>query len=167
MTQGELITKKSSSLKSQRDKRHYARKALQIRKRVKEYYRKNRIAVLAKKREQDRKSKQAIIDAFGGKCVCCGEDQFEFLTVDHIKGDGHAHRKRIGRGRRLYNDILKTGCCKNSYRLLCFNCNISRGFYGYCPHHPEDISRSPSHAAHKPGRPIKIEAHPRGQLQLL
>jgi hypothetical protein len=23
------------------------------------------------------------------------------------------------------------------YRVLCHNCNMALGFYGYCPHHPE------------------------------
>ena len=29
------------------------------------------------------------------KCSCCDENRFEFLTLDHIDGDGSKHRKSI------------------------------------------------------------------------
>lgn len=30
------------------------------------------------------------------KCACCGDGHIEFLTIDHINGDGNKHRKEIG-----------------------------------------------------------------------
>ena len=32
------------------------------------------------------KNKERIIEAYGGKCECCGESIFEFLTIDHRNG---------------------------------------------------------------------------------
>lgn len=39
--------------------------------------------------------KEEFIEAYGGKCSCCGESIPEFLTVDHINNDGEVHRKTI------------------------------------------------------------------------
>jgi hypothetical protein len=48
---------------------------------------------LRKSKEYERRCKQKIIDAYGGKCQCCGESIFEFLSIDHIHNDGAQERK--------------------------------------------------------------------------
>lgn len=65
------------------------------------------------------------------KCSCCGETEIRFLSIDHIDGGGYRHRKKI-KG-NLYQWLRKNGW-PSGYRTLCFNCNLSRGFYGICPH---------------------------------
>lgn len=91
------------------------------------------------KRDQVR---QEAITAYGGKCSCpnCGETRYEFLTIDHIEGRGYFGPKGKTR-RRDSNAILqwlkKHGWPKDDYRLLCMNCNLSHGLYGYCPHDSE------------------------------
>lgn len=85
---------------------------------------------------QTRDVKSAAIAAYGGECACCGEAGYEFLTIDHPKGDGQEHRKAVGNGTAVYWDLKKRGY-PAEYRLLCMNCNHSRGMYGYCPHNPE------------------------------
>ena len=77
-----------------------------------------------------------VINHYGGKCACCGETAIEFLCVDHINNDGAEHRKQqrsVAYGNNFYQWIIR-----NSYpedlRILCHNCNISLGLYGYCPH---------------------------------
>ncbi|KKM62855.1 hypothetical protein LCGC14_1517430 [marine sediment metagenome] len=65
------------------------------------------------------------------RCACCGEDHVEFLCIDHINGQGNKHRKSI-KG-NLYNWLKKHGF-PDGFRVLCLNCNGSRGYYGYCPH---------------------------------
>lgn len=124
--------------KGQKDALYYRRNADTIRQQVKAAYWKNRASVLAKIKTRDRSLKQEIIKAYGGKCVCCGERHLEFLTIDHTNGDGHAHRKQVGKGRGVYADLKRRGFPKRGYRLMCLNCNISLGFYGYCPHRPND-----------------------------
>lgn len=143
--------------KRNRDAVDYRKHVDRRRSKANEYYREHSGDVIAKRRAKDRALKQEIIDAYGGKCECCGEITFEFLTIDHINGDGAEHRRQIGgKGRRLYAAIKAEGFPKDRYRLLCFNCNIALGFYGYCPHHPERKS-SVSRVPFNPGRKRTVE----------
>lgn len=67
-------------------------------------------------------------------CSCCGENHLEFLSIDHINGGGNRHRKEIGgSGNSLFLWLIKNGF-PDGYRVLCYNCNCSLGYYKYCPH---------------------------------
>ena len=35
-----------------------------------------------------RENRQKVFDIYGNKCACCGEDTYEFLSLDHIDGGG-------------------------------------------------------------------------------
>lgn len=85
------------------------------------------------------KLKLEIINAYGGKCECCGETNIEFLTIDHINGNGKEHRNEIKKesGIDLYRWLRKNNFPTDNFRLLCMNCNFSLGKYGYCPHNKE------------------------------
>lgn len=63
-------------------------------------------------------------------CVCCGEDQYEFLSLDHIEGGGNQHRQEVPHVYRW----LKRNEFPIGYQVLCHNCNLAKGFYGECPH---------------------------------
>jgi hypothetical protein len=69
------------------------------------------------------------------RCACCSENRIEFLTIDHVKGDGAKHRRQIGSG-SLYVWLIKNNY-PDGFRVLCFNCNSSYGLFGYCPHQKE------------------------------
>lgn len=76
---------------------------------------------------------QALV-AYSGdspKCQCqgCNESNIEFLTIDHIGGGGRKHRLETNVYRWLRKNNFPPG-----FRVLCMNCNFSRGRYGYCPH---------------------------------
>lgn len=90
------------------------------------YARKNRVALWERARE------------FFGPCACCGEYRTEFLSIDHINGNGTRLRKAgEGAGWTLLSKFNKAGWTidlKKEYRLLCHNCNQSIGYLGYCPH---------------------------------
>lgn len=77
------------------------------------------------------------INAYGGRCVCCGEGTWQFLTIDHPKGDGQRdrepHRKITG---QFYAWLKKQGYPKGYYQVLCMNCNWVRR-YDICPHETE------------------------------
>ena len=77
--------------------------------------------------------KKAIVTLYGGRCECCGETAIEFLSIDHINGNGHEERKEKF-GRDFYIMLLESGKKREDLRLLCMNCNFSLGKYGYCPH---------------------------------
>ena len=74
---------------------------------------------------------------YGGdppKCSCCNEDKIEFLCLDHINGGGRKHRKEIGSGGIKFYVWLMNNNYPPILRVLCHNCNMAIGFYGYCPH---------------------------------
>lgn len=90
------------------------------------------------------KLKKEIVKAYGGKCACCGETTFEFLSIDHAWNDTIVHQKEIGftsSGARMYYWLKKNGFPKNRFQLLCFNCNFAKGYYGKCPHQQGVVNR--------------------------
>lgn len=104
---------------------------------IKKKYRdnnKDKMATYAQ--ERGKQLKQDIVDAYGGKCECCGEDNIKFLTIDHINNDGKAHRQEINGN--TYFWLKKNNYPKDNFRLLCYNCNIGRAKNGgICPHEEE------------------------------
>lgn len=83
-------------------------------------------------RERSKRIRREVLQHYGGKCECCGEFILEFLALDHIEGGGGAHRKKINTGNFAW--WLKRNGYPKGYRVLCHNCNMARGIYGYCPH---------------------------------
>jgi len=72
------------------------------------------------------------------RCACCGETMFEFLTLDHIDGNGAEHKKEImkqtgWKGVPLYTWLASHGYSKG-FQVLCFNCNAAKGQRSCCPH---------------------------------
>lgn len=80
--------------------------------------------------------KEEIIIAYGAKCACCDENIWQFLAIDHIKGQGNEHRSSIGRsgGAPFFRWLKAQDFPQDNFRLLCHNCNCSSGYYGFCPH---------------------------------
>src|SRR4051794_13956851 len=35
-------------------------------------------------------------NAYGGKCICCGESKHEYLELDHINNNGAEERRNLG-----------------------------------------------------------------------
>lgn len=99
----------------------------------------NREKCVEKSRKYRAKLRDECFAAYGNKCFCCGQTVKEFLAMDHVFGGGNRHRQdekalRGGGGIHLY---LKKRGYPATFRLSCHNCNLSRGFYGYCPHEKE------------------------------
>jgi hypothetical protein len=82
-------------------------------------------------------------------CSCCGEKHEEFLSIDHINGDGADHRRMIGgRGKNTYRWLVNNNF-PPGFQVLCMNCNFAKGHaYGGCPHkkpvEPEQFNQSTS-----------------------
>jgi hypothetical protein len=90
---------------------------------------------IVKNKTRYQKLRIKTIEHYGGKCACCGELNMEFLAIDHIYGGGGAHRKELkAKHLNILECIRKEKYPENKYRILCHNCNLSIGFYGYCPH---------------------------------
>jgi hypothetical protein len=85
------------------------------------------------------KLRDDVFQAYGGKCVCCGETERLFLTIDHIDGNGNKHRKEtLGSFNRAgittYAWLRQNGYPK-TFQCLCQNCNVGKHRNkGICPH---------------------------------
>lgn len=91
--------------------------------------------------EYNKKLKQEVINAYGGRCACCGMAEMNKLTLDHRDGGGNKHRKSlspsgISNGTALYQYLRKNGYPDtDKYQVLCWNCNMGRQLNGgICPH---------------------------------
>jgi hypothetical protein len=88
--------------------------------------------------------RQLRLDAiahYGGKCMCCGETEEAFLSIDHINGGGNEHRKKVHRHIGLW---LKKNNYPDGFQILCHNCNQAKGYYGICPHQKSKSGEPPS-----------------------
>lgn len=87
--------------------------------------------------ELRRRMREELVEAYGGRCVCprCPETDPAFLTLDHVNGDGQAHRLKLGS--HTYADLRRRGWPTEGYRLLCWNCNAMTRGGRTCPHEQE------------------------------
>lgn len=89
--------------------------------------------------------KAQAIEAYGGKCACCGESHEAFLVFDHVNDDGAEHRKSVSSG------LIVWWLAQNNYpdaiQLLCANCNTAKQYApGGCPHQrAESDTPAPTH----------------------
>ena len=66
-------------------------------------------------------------------CDCCGELEYDFLTIDHVNGGGRKHREEIHHGHLEIWLIMNN--FPEGYKVLCYNCNCGRAKNnGICPH---------------------------------
>jgi hypothetical protein len=110
-----------------------------------------------------------VLSHYGGRCACCGEDDFHFLTIDHIDRqvpDTHVHAEGKHAGTRKYGDILISQIIRDrmpeGLQALCWNCNSTIGALGFCPHQAteEDVLRFDPY-----GKPIEVKL-PRSNYSL-
>lgn len=85
-----------------------------------------------KEKDRDRQQKRTVYEHYGNKCVCCGEVEEAFLTIDHINNNGAEHRKKVHSG-RFYRWIIENNY-PNDLQILCHNCQWGRRKCGICPH---------------------------------
>lgn len=85
-------------------------------------------------RKTQQSLRRRVVEAYGGKCECCGETEYRFLTLHHTAKDGKAHRERVGSQRDVYKDLERRGWPQEGYQILCWNCHMAKDFYGGCPH---------------------------------
>lgn len=84
-----------------------------------------------------RELKMAVFVAYGGPiCVCCGEKNAAFLTLDHVNNDGATHRRLSGSTTTFYQYLKRLNWPKEpSLQVMCANCNWGKRVNnGICPH---------------------------------
>ncbi len=101
---------------------------------IRVYRQANRDRMNENRRDWYRRLKREVLEAYGGKCACCGETEEAFLVFDHVNDDGAEHRKEVKAGASLL-----WWASRNGYppilQILCANCNTAKHFApGGCPH---------------------------------
>jgi hypothetical protein len=89
--------------------------------------------VRAINREQSYRYRAAVLDHYGPFCVCCGEAETTFLTVDHMNNDGAEHRRTDPSASNIYFWLVRNDF-PEGFQILCWNCNAAKQFRGGCPH---------------------------------
>jgi hypothetical protein len=136
-----LIHQKEYSLKNKekikiKGKKYYQENKKEIDKYNKEYRIKNRAKINENKKKYRARIKKEVLSFYSkGKleCRCCKEDIYEFLTIEHINGNGAQHRKEMPSS-NIYLELKKNKFPKG-YEVLCYNCNCAKGVLGKCPHY--------------------------------
>lgn len=105
-----------------------------VRKIARAWYLRDRDRINATRTEKTRAQRQRCLDAYGGRCACCGESRYEFLAIDHVNGGGCKHRADVGN--KICRWLVKNNF-PPGFQVLCHNCNQALGHYGYCPHEKE------------------------------
>lgn len=78
--------------------------------------------------------RQEAITAYGGVCVCCGEDYYPYLELDHTNGGGKKERQEIGAATTFYR-YLKRNNWPTHMQVLCANCHRAKTSGRPCPPH--------------------------------
>jgi hypothetical protein len=92
----------------------------------------------ARSREYWERTRLAALQAYGNRCVCCGETNVRFLTIDHINSDGAEHKRKTNGKSQKIARWLKANNYPDGFQVLCFNCNCGRALNGgICPHQGE------------------------------
>jgi len=104
--------------------------------RGKSWYWKNRDRAIANRKKYALTFRAEMFSCLGSACACCGYNDKRFLSLDHINNDGWKERNtRRSAGIVGQKLAKKLGWDKTRYQILCFNCNLAKGFNkGVCPH---------------------------------
>lgn len=79
------------------------------------------------------KVKAEVFAAYGGKCFCCSEADWHFLTIDHIDGGGSKHRQSGLKNKSFYT-WLRLNEFPPGFRVACLNCQHGVKGGKTCPH---------------------------------
>jgi hypothetical protein len=80
------------------------------------------------------KTRRAVLDHYGERCVCCGETRKSMLQIDHIHNNGNMYRKLFPKT-DICRWLIEHRYPENVIQILCANCNWSKRINkGVCEH---------------------------------
>lgn len=107
---------------------------------VKKWRKKNRKRFLETQKKCYDKARLEVLTHYSKgvpKCACCGEDKLYFLSIDHVKGNGSEHRRKIDPKKKMGGNGFVYWIKKNKYpkgyQVLCYNCNFAKRQNKVCP----------------------------------
>jgi len=76
-------------------------------------------------RQEHARLRAAVLDHYGSSCACCGST--DYLSIDHVNGDGEEHRKQVGirTGTKTYRWLVRNNF-PEGFQTLCAACNASK-----------------------------------------
>src|SRR3989344_4571886 len=95
--------------------------------------------------------RKQVFDHYGWICVCCGENEPKFMTIDHIYNDGYLDKMKYGRKRKLiskdlyYKIIFVEKFPVNRSQSLCHNCQFGKWDGRICPHQEKILLTGKNH----------------------
>lgn len=142
---------KNKEDKKRRDKEYYQRNREEIKQKTLGKYYQDRAKIRKRRKELNTSEKRAknaererlrysayrkiVLNAYGAKCACCGEDEPLFLEIDHVNNDGKKHRNEIGNSSKALVYWLIQNNFPDGFQILCSNCNQGKKRNkGICPH---------------------------------
>lgn len=89
------------------------------------------------RRIQNREAFGVLRAQFGPDCVCCGESDPAFLTLDHINDDGNMQRRANSVNFDYASTLsrFRRNGWPDDLQVMCMNCNLGKERNGgVCPH---------------------------------
>jgi len=129
--------------------KNYKKKYYDLQKNSPEWEAKQKEVLKERHKKQLLIKKQVFIHYSNGvvQCACCGELEYEFLTIDHINGKKeHGHDQGMTGG-RLYSWLMENNF-PDGFQVLCMNCNWAKGHFDICPH--QKLHNQKVYAKHPP-----------------
>ncbi len=81
--------------------------------------------------------REEAIEHYGGKCECCFDRTYEFLTIEAYEPKTRQMRKKSNY--RAIELWLHAHDFPKGFRVMCWNCSGALARDGYCPHHDNAI----------------------------
>ena len=86
------------------------------------------------RKARDRAIKAEAMEAYGGRCVSCGESRLAHLALDHIEDNGAQHRRETGtKGGVPFYRAMKRQGWPPGLQVLCHGCNMVKQITGRLP----------------------------------
>lgn len=85
------------------------------------------------------------LQAYGGKCACCGETAVAFLTFDHIsplRRNIDQIARESARMRKELRELRNSNWPPCNIQILCMNCNFSKGSSDFCAHSKDTVEEA-------------------------
>ena len=137
---------------AQKKRAYYEENKEYIEQKKSEWKAENREKVLTSKRKYNKKNREKVnrsstegrkerrlivlLHYSNGKpmCACCGNNDYDKLTIDHIIPRSGEHLLKHMTGSRIYGWLINNNF-PDGYQVLCASCNCSKKSGGSCNKH--------------------------------